>query len=335
MKKAIYHPNLGLFGGGEALCAKIAEIVGEVDILTKDDVKKEELEGFFDVNLRKANLVRLKTVLGPHSAQSSILLRASYPLLEKYDLVIDTCTNGWFDRKLKAKTFCYVHFPQFQKNKPLTRPLMKHLVIQPESAFKYDKIVCNSRFTQDALKRYGVSADIIYPPVATSRIKPGKKDDLIVSIGRFTYEKKHEVMIDAFRQMGAKGWKLVLVGAFRDEALYKKEYLSMLKEKAKGLDIEFMLNVPHPEVIKILQKAKIYWHARGYGEKGEEEHESFGMTTVEAMAAGCIPVVIHLGAQPEIIGKAGFLWETPEELGAITEKIISGYRANPAIVKRA
>lgn len=51
-----------------------------------------------------------------------------------------------------------------------------------------------------------------------------------------------------------------------------------------------------------------------------KQSEHFGIATVEAMAAGCVPVVINKGAQPEIVqhGINGFLWSTLEELKKYT-----------------
>ena len=42
------------------------------------------------------------------------------------------------------------------------------------------------------------------------------------------------------------------------------------------------------------------------------------------MAAGCVPVVISKGGQPEIVqhGMNGFLWEKQEELQACTNRLI-------------
>ena len=64
--------------------------------------------------------------------------------------------------------------------------------------------------------------------------------------------------------------------------------------------------------------AKIFWHAAGLNEDVErpELAEHFGIVTAEAMAAGCVPVVINRGAQPEIVdhGVSGFVWNNIEEL---------------------
>jgi glycosyltransferase involved in cell wall biosynthesis len=47
-----------------------------------------------------------------------------------------------------------------------------------------------------------------------------------------------------------------------------------------------------------------------------ERTEHFGMSTVEAMSAGCVPVVVNKGGQKEIVshGKSGYLWNTLDEL---------------------
>jgi glycosyltransferase involved in cell wall biosynthesis len=47
------------------------------------------------------------------------------------------------------------------------------------------------------------------------------------------------------------------------------------------------------------------------------------MSTVEAMAAGCVPVVINRGGQPEIVTHDvnGLLWDTEEQLLKQTKKV--------------
>jgi glycosyltransferase involved in cell wall biosynthesis len=51
--------------------------------------------------------------------------------------------------------------------------------------------------------------------------------------------------------------------------------------------------------------------------------EHFGITTVEAMAAGCVPVVIDKAGQREIVrhGTDGYRWTTLAELEALTRMV--------------
>jgi glycosyltransferase involved in cell wall biosynthesis len=71
-------------------------------------------------------------------------------------------------------------------------------------------------------------------------------------------------------------------------------------------------------------KSRIFWCATGLGEDGiPHKMEHFGISTVEAMSAGCVPVVIRRGGQPEIVrdNVDGFCWNSVEELRNLTLKL--------------
>ena len=78
-------------------------------------------------------------------------------------------------------------------------------------------------------------------------------------------------------------------------------------------------------VEKLLSTASIFWSATGYGIGDDQpwNAEHFGMTTVEAMAGGCVPVVIDKAGQREIITPDvdGFRWSTPQQLMSQTERV--------------
>jgi O-antigen biosynthesis protein len=157
---------------------------------------------------------------------------------------------------------------------------------------------------------------------------PGKKTKTILTVGRFNSlfaAKKQDVLIDAFcnasKEKKFAGWKLVLAGG----ALTTDQvYLKKLQEKASGYPIEFYPNCTFSKLQNLYSSASIYWHAAGFGEIMPEHMEHFGMSTVEAMASGCIPIVYNGGGQPEIVQDShnGFLWSTTEELTQKTEYVI-------------
>ena len=89
-----------------------------------------------------------------------------------------------------------------------------------------------------------------------------------------------------------------------------------------------MEDINYQELAKIYSKAKIYWHAAGAGEDTDtfpQKAEHFGISTVEAMSAGVVPVVINAGGQKEIVedGFSGFLWNSKEELIDKTGRLIN------------
>ena len=125
-------------------------------------------------------------------------------------------------------------------------------------------------------------------------------------------------MVDAFKKISKKipKWKFVIAAGVKDEDL---EEFDQMRKKAKGYSVEFLINKSNDELWEVYSKAKIYWHASGFAEnlqKHPEFAEHFGISTVEAMGAGCVPVVINAGGQKEIIenGLSGFLWETLVDL---------------------
>jgi glycosyltransferase involved in cell wall biosynthesis len=136
-------------------------------------------------------------------------------------------------------------------------------------------------------------------------------------------------MVAAFKQMvnrGLTGWTLHLAGGTTPGEEHQV-YLASVCEQAQGYPIVIHPDIPYPELAELYATSSIYWHASGYGEdeqRAPEKSEHFGITTIEAMAAGCVPVVIGKGGQPELVqhGKNGLLWHTLEELQKQTSEVI-------------
>ena len=81
-------------------------------------------------------------------------------------------------------------------------------------------------------------------------------------------------------------------------------------------------------VQQLLAAASIYWHAGGFGEDPQrhpDRFEHFGITVVEAMAAGAVPLVFGAAGPAEIVehGVNGFHWRTTDELIALTKRLIA------------
>ena len=194
------------------------------------------------------------------------------------------------------------------------------------------KIICNSEYTKKFIdKEFGISSIVVYPPVETDKFKPMEKDKLILTVGRFSSSsqfKRHDLLIEAFKDLiksGAKGWRMVIAGKVEDQQSLK--IISELRSKIKGLPIAIKTDLEHERLKFLYGQSSVYWHAAGYGadlNKNPERAEHFGISTVEAMSAGAIPLSFSAGGQLEIIsnGENGFLWTNPRELISLTKKII-------------
>lgn len=162
---------------------------------------------------------------------------------------------------------------------------------------------------------------MIYPPVEPITGTPVSKKNIILSVGRLHPLKKQNILIEIFRKaMQTKqlqGFELKLAGGLQK---VDTDYFGSLQKFAKGLPIRFFPNATFDTLTKLYNESLIYWHAAGYGQTKPEHMEHFGITTVEAMSAGCIPVVFNGGGLPEIVRQN--LWATTDECLMLTEKII-------------
>ena len=116
--------------------------------------------------------------------------------------------------------------------------------------------------------------------------------------------------------------------------------VNKLEKKAENYPIEIFVDISHKQLEAEYSKAKIFWHAAGYEvnqEKNPELVEHFGIATAEAMASGCVPIVINKGGQPEIVqdDRNGFLWDTIEQLKKNTLEIVENEKTLEKLSKNA
>lgn len=202
----------------------------------------------------------------------------------------------------------------------------------------YNKIIAISEYSKKWIKKlWKKESTILFPPVDIDSFKVGKKEKIILSVGRFFPEhhnKKQLELAQIFKQIleqypdEMRGYTLYLVGGVGGRADHL-EYVEKIRAASKNYPIEIITNIEWGKLVELFARSYIFWHASGMGEDEKvhpEKFEHFGITTVEAMAAGCIPVVINKGGQKEIInnGYDGFFFDDWQELKDITIKIIRG-----------
>lgn len=208
----------------------------------------------------------------------------------------------------------------------------------PANRFKLGFIhhlVCNSRFTQRFVDREFGSAKttVLYPPVDTTAFKPLAKKKIILYVGRFTdllHHKNQELLADIFMKLYTdhrngplKNWQLVLAGGDKEG----KAIVTRLRSITRGYPVRIAANVDFSELKLLYGQASLFWSAAGFGFnelKEPQKMEHFGMTTVEAMAAGAVPLVVNLGGQKEIVtsGEDGYVWKTTDQLQNLTLDLI-------------
>ncbi len=177
------------------------------------------------------------------------------------------------------------------------------------SANRVDRYVANSRYVARRVeKTYRRSADVIYPPVNTQRfVADAKRDNFYLTVSRFVPYKRLDLIVDVFNHLGLP---LVVIGDGNSR--------SVLEQMAKP-NIRFLGRQPDAVVEDYMQRCQGFIFA---------SEEDFGITPVEAQAAGAPVIAYAKGGQAETIvhGKTGllFLEQTVESLAASVRELHSG-----------
>lgn len=331
MRIGIYNRWLSIMGGGEKHSLAIAEYLSlghSVDFISQVAVPTHTLSERFNLDLS-----RIRFVIG-NKATGLRLQDAS----AKYDLFISASFNDFF-KSMARHSATLIYFP---------RAISARARILA-SVDSYSTIWANSEFTKEWIARYwNRKSSVLYPPVdcpAKSGSHLAGKQEKILSVGRFFaggHNKKHLVMIEAFKQLvdkGLTGWALYLAGgtsAGTDHA----EYLGRIFCESSRYPIHILPDISGRVLRRLFRESSIYWHACGYGEvesASPSRLEHFGVATLEAMAWGCVPIVIGMGGQVEIVasGVNGFTWRTVDELTSLTSMLIKDGRLRQSLARAA
>ncbi len=196
---------------------------------------------------------------------------------------------------------------------------------------QYQKILTCAKYPATWIKNYWHRESVVvYPPIEMLfekyDLSKYKKEKKILSVGRFFtsgHGKKQEIMIKAFKKFydyNNQDWELHLAGGLNDEPA-SKEFAKQLQKEACGYPIFFHFNCSRKKIEKLYLKSRIYWHAAGFGEnksKNPIRFEHFGIAPIEAISAGCIPLLYNGGGLPETLRVAGLsnehLFNSIEEL---------------------
>ena len=339
MRIAIYSENLlGNSGGAEIYAIKLAECFMEkhdVSIITVRNNKTISMEQL--KNKYSIKDFRIQTINFSHKSNNvfeifnRIILREKLKKIinNNYDVFIN-CSHNRLISFPKVKSIHVIHFPM--KNYCSFLPNFLGNILNKKYSNSYDIFLSNSEFTQFHLKKeWKIDSDILNPPIEADLFASkdfDKKQKLILMVGRLVPDKKILEIVDflspKLNNEYLKDYELTIIGNKDSNNLDYYEKLKVYENNK----INIISDVSFSSLVNFYKKAEIFIHAKGFQEDENQNPilmEHFGMTTVEAMANGCIPVVINKAGQKEIVtnGVSGFLWNDLNELDIELQRIIS------------
>lgn len=327
----IIHLPINVFGGAERACHYV------IKSLVEHGQEVELLSFEFDRNAYKEMIgenvphgINVHELLYNFKPRQPFTIYKKYYFVRKslinfkkkcfrrYDFLFLTHSSNPYElnflNKIYDKAIGYVqYFPEIHHEYEKSS-LEKKIYFLPfkrwveKSVSNFDLIICNSNYTREMIvqywsKFYTRNVEVIYPPVDLNIFwcsKPlDERENRVVFVGRFTPEKKHEIMkklAESFPDL-----EFISVGLLTDDM--KKWFENFRKDVPKNYLLK--PNMPKNDLKELLQRSKFYVHLM--------EGEPFGTAPMEALASGCITLIPENSGAKEFIPEE-FRWKDKEDL---------------------
>lgn len=322
MKVALVHDYISEFGGAERVLEALCEMFPKAPIYTafvvKDSTAWKRFKNRKIIEWKHSWLIKYRNLYSP--------LRFLAPWIwesfdfDNFDLVISSAS--WYITKgiithPETKHICYCHTPprylygyktaiEWQRYWPIR--IYAHFVNNFLRRYDYlaaqrvDQFIANSENVKHRIKKfYGRDSIVIYPPVEFSKIKEATKNlnpgDYFLVVSRVVGAKGIDLAIKAANRLNIK---LKVVGEPAGLRWEEKKFRKLKKD-----NIEFIGRVSDQELWKLYGECKAFLALA--------KDEDFGITPVEAMAAGRPVIAFRGGGYLETVvdGKTGLFFNKP------------------------
>jgi hypothetical protein len=336
----IYSPYWNTYGGGEKYLLNLSTVLSnkfdvQATLLsTAKGVDKASLEKFSNIDLSKvafldvSGLSQISDIVGPEDCfifQSNV--RKIVTNAKQHAQIVQIPYKKITPASIGLKLL-----------KGSLRESVKDIYRLKLLDFAHRRanlVLTYSTFVQKVLNaNYKIQSEVLHPPIQDYYQEGIAKKNIILSVGRLFSglynNKRYDIMTEAFRKLydsGLKTWQYHIIGsAANDEASQKM--IRDLKLINQGYPIIFHINESFDILKRSYNEASIFWHGAGYGideNNNPENVEHFGMTTVEAMSAKCIPLAVRRGGQTEILecSPVNLFWDSIDDLVCLTTKLIN------------
>jgi alpha-1,2-mannosyltransferase len=163
-------------------------------------------------------------------------------------------------------------------------------------------VLTNSEFSRRAIfNEFGIDPIVLPPPVDVDTFRNAAlssdiREDSILVVSRFHATKKVENAVHLARLLKQKGIgkRVKIAGNISPNDAAYFSYLNDLVRRY-GLEdfVTFEVNVKFERLLDLMRRSTVYFHPM--------PGEPFGISTVEAMSAGLIPVVPDIGGHTEFV----------------------------------
>ncbi len=354
MKIVVAHPSLNRGGGAERVCLETVKALRErghtVKLATLDKTDWQFLERRFGKLRRPSTescLIRSMPIRSLF-AQAVFTTSCFLPelLLLRKEKENDLIINTYGDLVDSIADLSYVNAvpARLAHVYSETSSFRWRIISQAydltlgvlDSLSPRNLLVANSKFISNCIKSYlDRDSIVVYPPVDVARFKEGaensEKKNLVVTVSRLRPGKNLE-LIPLIAKLAQKVKFLIL--GLADQA--SQSTIRMLKKTIENQRVqdrvELLINQPSEKLSETYISAKAFLQT--------QPTEAFGISIVESMASGCVPVVPTNGGPwfdilDQSQGKYGYSYQTIEEAASLVSMLLANEKLRKEVSNRA
>ncbi|KRE51271.1 glycosyltransferase [Paenibacillus sp. Soil522] len=301
MKIAIVHDYLIQMGGAERVVGVLHDMFPEAPILTTAVDSVRLFDSLRDAEIRTSWMQQVPGITTRYKQMLPLYPIAIRDLdLTGFDVVISSSSAFAKGIQIPKNTFhlCYCHnpmrfawdFEHYMQGIDITYTMKTMLRAYTgylkrwdrKSSTRVHRFVANSSVVKGRIQRYyNRDAQIIFPPVDTSRFTPASEtEDYYLIVSRLVSYKRIDLAVEAFNKLGIP---LYIVGEGPDSA--------RLHSMANS-NVKFLGRLNDKEVSSLMARCKALVMP------GEED---FGITPIEANASGRPVIAFRAGGALDTI----------------------------------
>ena len=143
------------------------------------------------------------------------------------------------------------------------------------------------------------------------------KKDQVLTVGEINEETILRKGLDRFLLVSKAfpNIQFIHIGKWTDKHGKPSDNAFKKLKNISSENVEFLGFVSEDILKKTFQESKIYLQL--------SRHEAFGVSVLEAMKYGCVPIVTNAYALPEVVGENGFIIERKAECISAIKKVLS------------
>lgn len=337
-KVAIAHDWLTGMRGGEAILEVLCELFPDADLHTLFFTDRTMSPIILNGRKIYTSVLQPLANSGPLRQRYQNLLPlfpAAVKTLhfDRYDLILSHshCVIKGLQKPAHAKHISYISSPMrymwdrfddyFNADSmPWYKTAVARMIRRPlqrwdvQSTRQVDHLIANSEFVRERIQQcWQRDAEVIHPFVNLERFPlrstgDGAGADFYLIVAAFVPYKRLDLAVQACSQLGRK---LKIVGKGQEE--------SRLKRLADPEWVDFLGPVGNDELVSLYQQARAFLFPG---------MEDFGITPLEAMAAGCPVIAYKAGGALETINSETGYFFTQQTVDGMTEAVLAFEKEN-------